>query len=43
MSKPLLVIGSKNYSSWSSRAWLMSKYAGMDFDEVRIPLIVEGY
>jgi glutathione S-transferase len=43
MSKSLLVIGNKNYSSWSLRAWLMLKYAGMDFDEVRIPLFVEGY
>ncbi|MDO8412943.1 MAG: glutathione S-transferase family protein [Gallionellaceae bacterium] len=43
MSKPLLIIGNKNYSSWSLRAWLMLKYAGVDFDEVRIPLFVEGY
>ena len=43
MSKPLLVIGNKNYSSWSLRAWLMLKHAGMDFDELRIPLYVEGY
>ncbi len=43
MSKPLLVIGNKNYSSWSLRAWLMLKHAGVDFDELRIPLFVEGY
>ncbi|MDO8811378.1 MAG: glutathione S-transferase family protein [Gallionella sp.] len=43
MSKPLLVIGNKNYSSWSLRAWLMLKHAGVDFDELRIPLYVEGY
>ncbi|MFZ2300860.1 MAG: glutathione S-transferase family protein [Gallionella sp.] len=43
MSKPLLVIGNKNYSSWSLRAWLMLKHAGVDFDELRIPLHAEGY
>ena len=43
MSKPLLIIGNKNYSSWSLRAWLMLKHAGVDFDEVRIPLFVAGY
>lgn len=43
MGKPLLIIGNKNYSSWSLRAWLMLKHAGVDFDEMRIPLFVEGY
>ena len=43
MSKPLLVIGNKNYSSWSLRAWLMLKHAGLDFDEQRISLFVPGY
>src|ERR1039457_784387 len=43
MSKPLLIIGNKNYSSWSLRAWLMLKHARVDFDEVRIPLFVAGY
>jgi len=43
MNKPLLVIGNKNYSSWSLRVWLMLKHAGVDFDELRIPLFVEGY
>ena len=43
MSKPLLIIGNKNYSSWSLRAWLMLKHAGVDFDELRVPLFVEGY
>ena len=33
-----LVIGSKNYSSWSMRAWLALRHAGADFDEVVIPL-----
>ena len=33
-----LVIGNKNYSSWSLRPWLAMKMAGVAFDEVRIPL-----
>lgn len=33
MSKPLLVIGNKNLSSWSLRPWLAMKVAGVDFDE----------
>jgi glutathione S-transferase len=33
-----LVIANKNYSSWSLRAWLMLKQAGLDFEEVRIAL-----
>jgi glutathione S-transferase len=33
-----LVIGNKNYSSWSLRAWLHLRESGIAFDEVRIPL-----
>jgi glutathione S-transferase len=33
-----LYIGNKNYSSWSLRAWLILKHAGIAFDEVVIPL-----
>lgn len=33
-----LVIGNRNYSSWSLRAWLAMRMAGLDFDEVVIPL-----
>lgn len=33
-----LVIGNKNYSSWSLRAWLLLKQAGLEFEEIRIPL-----
>lgn len=36
--KPKLIIGNKNYSSWSLRAWLLLKEAGIDFDEHRIVL-----
>jgi len=32
----LLVIGNKNYSSWSLRPWLAMKAHGMPFDEKRV-------
>jgi glutathione S-transferase len=38
----LLVIGNKNYSSWSLRPWLALKQLGIAFDEVRIPLSTPG-
>ncbi|MER3434369.1 MAG: glutathione S-transferase [Leptolyngbya sp. ERB_1_1] len=33
-----LIIGNKNYSSWSLRPWLALKQFKLPFDEVRIPL-----
>jgi glutathione S-transferase len=33
-----LVIGNRNYSSWSLRGWLMAKIAGIAFDEIVVPL-----
>jgi glutathione S-transferase len=33
-----LVIGNRNYSSWSLRGWLMVKRAGIDFEEIVVPL-----
>jgi glutathione S-transferase len=33
-----LVIGNKNYSSWSMRPWMALKAAGIPFEEVLIPL-----
>src|ERR1700732_533329 len=33
-----LVIGDKNYSSWSLRAWIAMAAAGIAFSEVFIPL-----
>jgi glutathione S-transferase len=33
-----LVIGNKNYSSWSLRGWLFLKHTGAPFREIRIPL-----
>jgi glutathione S-transferase len=38
VSKLTLVVGNKNYSSWSLRPWLAMKMLGLDFEEVRIPL-----
>ena len=43
MAKPRLIIGNKNYSSWSLRGWLMARHSGMDFEEVYIPLWSEGF
>jgi glutathione S-transferase len=31
-----LVIGNKNYSSWSMRPWVLMKQLGIPFDEVRL-------
>jgi glutathione S-transferase len=33
-----LVIGNKNYSSWSMRPWLAMRELGIEFEEVQIPL-----
>lgn len=33
MARPTLVIGNKNYSSWSLRPWLLLRHFGVDFDE----------
>ncbi len=38
MSRLTLVIGNKNYSSWSLRAWLALKQTGEGFQEIRLPL-----
>ena len=38
MSDLTLVIGNKNYSSWSLRGWLFLKHTGAPFLEIRIPL-----
>ena len=39
--KPKLIIGNKNYSSWSLRSWLLLKEADIEFDEHRIVLDTE--
>jgi glutathione S-transferase len=35
---PTLVIGNRNYSSWSLRPWLLMREAGLPFAEVRLAL-----
>ena len=42
MSQLTLVIGNKNYSSWSLRPWLLLKHFDIPFKEVYIPLYQEG-
>ena len=34
MAKTTLTISSKNYSSWSLRGWLLTKFVGLDFEEI---------
>jgi glutathione S-transferase len=38
MAKPLLVIGNKNYSSWSLRPYMALKQAGIPFEEKLVQL-----
>jgi glutathione S-transferase len=42
MKKYRLIIGNKNYSSWSLRPWLAMRQAGIEFDELCIPLYGPG-
>lgn len=42
MKKPLLIIGNKNYSSWSLRAWLLLKAFDIEFKEQLIELFDES-
>ncbi len=37
-----LVVGDRNYSSWSLRPWLVLKQAGVPFEEIRIRLGQSG-
>jgi len=43
MEIPVLVLGNKNYSSWSLRAWLALKRCDIAFEEVVIPLAIAGF
>jgi glutathione S-transferase len=38
MAEFTLVIGNKNYSSWSLRPWLLLRHLGLAFDELQIVL-----
>jgi glutathione S-transferase len=42
MSDLILVIGNKNYSSWSLRPWILMKHLGLDFQERLVPLFQSG-
>ena len=37
MSDAVLTISSKNYSSWSLRGWLLTKFSGLSFEEQLVP------
>jgi len=38
-----LVIGNKNYSSWSLRPWLLLRHAGIAFEEVSLRLFTKEF
>jgi len=38
-----LIVGNKNYSSWSLRAWLACKQSGLGFEELTVPLYGEEW
>lgn len=43
MSERTLVIGNRNYSSWSLRAYLLLRHVGLEFKVVRLPLDTPEY
>lgn len=38
MGNTTLTISSRNYSSWSLRGWLLTKFSGLPFEEVVVPI-----
>ena len=38
MANATLTLSSKNYSSWSLRGWLLTRFSGLPFDEVVMPI-----
>src|ERR1700761_3968741 len=38
MANTTLTISSKNYSSWSLRGWLLTKFSGLPFEEIVMPV-----
>ena len=38
-----LIVGNKNYSSWSLRGWLAMKQSGLSFEELTVPLYGEDW
>ena len=41
MTDLTLIIGNKNYSSWSLRPWIFMRHFEIEFEEKRIPLFTE--
>ena len=37
-----LILGNKNYSSWSMRAWLLMRLIGAEFEETMVEIYSEG-
>ena len=42
MAEFTLIIGNRNYSSWSLRGWLAARLAGIDFEEQLVRLSEPG-
>jgi glutathione S-transferase len=38
-----LIIGNRAYSSWSMRGWLALKHAGLEFEELVVPMFDEAW
>lgn len=38
-----LILGNKNYSSWSLRGWLAAKQSGLHFEELIVPIMGEAW
>jgi glutathione S-transferase len=38
-----LILGNKNYSSWSLRGWLAVKQSGLSFEELTVPIMGEEW
>lgn len=38
-----LIIGNRNYSSWSLRGWLAAKQSGLMFEEITVPLYTDDW
>ncbi len=43
MTDATLIIGNKNYSSWSLRGWLAVKRSGLEFEEKLVPLFEDNH
>jgi glutathione S-transferase len=43
MTDTTLIIGNKNYSSWSLRGWLAVKTSGLTFEEKIVPLFEDNH